>query len=156
MRYFKFIILLSLFSCCSKHKELISEEMLKQYEGYSIYYHRGTIFINSFENYKNNCSPIIVYYSKNKLDSISNKLNIDNTKCKIDSLKIKLLAQKFIELYPKYRVTNLSYFSDCKMSFGYSKPSKPEFIKIFNDSLINKYIALDDYKLLKNGWYELK
>lgn len=156
MRYL-LITLLFLFSFCSNHNQLVPEKILEQFEGYSVYFNKGTVFINSFENFEiNNCSPVIVYYSGNKIDSISNKLNDENTRCILDTIKVKLLAQKFIDLYPKYGVTNLCYFPNYKMSFGYSMPSKPEFIKFFNDSLINKSITIERYRLHKNGWYELK
>lgn len=155
MRKFIYIFCIFIVSCSPK-REMIGEDKLKEFDGYYIYYRRGTIFINSYKNFNNQCSPMIVYYTSETLDSISNKLNIKKTICISDTIKIKSLAKKFLLLYPKYEVTNLSYDSNNSMSFGYSNPSSPEYVKFLNSNLKDKNVDIRNYKLIEDNWYKLK
>ena len=152
----RFLFFLLLFTmACSTKREFLDEVKLKEFDGYYIYFRKETIFINKYENLNNKCSPIIVYYTNNSVDSISNKLN-DFKTCKYDSLKIKLLSEKFLLLYSKYKVTNISYCSNENMSYGYWNPYYPEYVKFLNEDYKSKKLNLDKYKPIENNWYELK
>ena len=155
IRFSVCLFLFSFFISCNSKKEILDEKELKDFKGYYTYFRRGAIMINSYDNLNNKCSPVIVYYTNNHIDSLSNKLNKFKT-CRFDSLKIKLLSKKLLFLFSKYKITNISYNPNKNMSYGYWNPYYPDYVKFLNEDYKSKKLNLDKYKPIENNWYELK
>lgn len=72
----------------------------------------------------------------------------------IDTFLSKTYAQKFIDLSRRFKFGNVCIDKNNKISFSYKDGLAEQYVKALNDSINHLYANKNDFKLLKNGWFE--
>ena len=92
-----------------------------------------------------------------RVEDLRNRGTIGQTildKHRIDTIEQKIAAQKFIELSKSFKIGHLDIDKANKISFSYKDGLSEQYVMALNDSIKDVYSNREDFKLLRNDWFE--